>query len=331
MPFDGPVTTGLVRSRHAFIPDGVDLVLGEVDVVKADEAQVSLQDGRTLDGAMALHDALRRFIGGRLVVHVAETPIQCPVAPLEFAFLADSWLRRRGTRDQADLVYATPLSGAFTRPFASEHLGGMLERRGIDVEADFLVEHVDNAANALVSYDERRIPFDLLVTVPVNMGADFVARSGLGDELNLVPVDPHTLLSRQHDNVFAVGDASDIPASKAGSTALLDGRVRGELPRPRGGPADEPPLRRPGELLRGGGGREGAAHRLQLRRRAASWSVPAAHGRPARPDEGDASQPPGEAGLPVELLERAASGKAAADAWHGDHSGQATTGDLTCP
>ena len=95
----------------------------------------------------------------------------------------------------------------------------MLDERKIHVEPDFMVEHIDNEPKMLVSYDEREIPFDLLVTVPLNMGADFVARSGLGDELNYVPVDKHTLLSTTYDNIFALGDASDIPASKAGSVA----------------------------------------------------------------------------------------------------------------
>jgi sulfide:quinone oxidoreductase len=82
-----------------------------------------------------------------------------------------------------------------------------------------MVERIEPERKVLVSYDEREISFDLLVTVPLNMGADFVARSGLGDELNYVPVDRGTLLSRKHDNIFAVGDAGDIPASKAGSVA----------------------------------------------------------------------------------------------------------------
>jgi sulfide:quinone oxidoreductase len=82
-----------------------------------------------------------------------------------------------------------------------------------------MVERIDPKRKMLVSYDEREITFDLLVTVPVNMGADFVARSGLGDELNYVPVDKHTQLSTKFANIFAIGDASDIPASKAGSVA----------------------------------------------------------------------------------------------------------------
>ena len=114
-------------------------------------------------------------------------PIKCPVAPLEFTFLADAWLREHGLRDRVELVYVTPLPGAFTKPVASERLGGMLEERKVVVETDFLVESIDNERKCLVSYDEREVPFDLLVTVPLNMGADFVARSGSGRRAQLRP------------------------------------------------------------------------------------------------------------------------------------------------
>ncbi len=255
IPFGDYTREQVVRSRHAFLPDGVDFVTATVDRVDAEGNVVLLEDGRrldydqlviatgttprpdqtpgvldgewrrsifdfyTLEGAEALARALRDLDGGRLVVHITEMPIKCPVAPLEFTFLADAWLRRRGIRDRVEMVYVTPLDGAFTKPVASAHLGGMLDERKVLVETDFMIERVDPERKMLVSYDEREIPFDLLVTIPLNMGADFVARSGLGDELNYVPVDRHTLLSKKYDNVFAVGDASDIPASKAGSVA----------------------------------------------------------------------------------------------------------------
>jgi len=179
----------------------------------------SIFDFYTLEGSKALAEALSEFDRGRLVVHVTEMPIKCPVAPLEFVFLAESYLRERGIRDRVELTYVTPLPGAFTKPVASEHLGSMLDERKIALESDFMVESIDNEKKALVSYDEREVPFDLLVTVPLNMGADFVARSGMGDELNYVPVDKHTLQSKKYANVFAVGDAGDIPTSKAGSVA----------------------------------------------------------------------------------------------------------------
>jgi sulfide:quinone oxidoreductase len=253
VPFGTYTPEEVVRPRNRFLPSGVDLVIAEVDLVDPVKQTVRLVDGRelgydqlliaagvsprpdetpgmtdgewrrsifdfyTLDGAVALRDALARWAGGRLVVHVTETPIKCPVAPLEFAFLADAWFRKRGMRDQVDLVYVTPLDGAFTKPLAAARLGNMLRTRSIAVQTDFMVERVD--AKTLVSYDEREIPFDLLVTVPVNMGPDFIARSGLGNELNCVPVDKATLQSLRHPNVFAVGDVADLPISKAGSVA----------------------------------------------------------------------------------------------------------------
>jgi len=244
LPFGMYDVDQLSRPRHEFVPDGVELVLREIDRVDTDSNTVHLAHGQrldydylviatgtsprpdqtpgmlgsewrrsvfdfySLDGAQALATALADFDHGRLVVHVTEMPIKCPVAPLEFTFLAEAWLRAHHLRDRVELVYVTPLPGAFTKPVASEHLGGLLEERKVVVESDFLVESIDNERKCLVSYDEREVPFDLLVTVPLNMGADFVERSGLGDELNYVPVDKHTFLSTAHDNVFAVGYAS---------------------------------------------------------------------------------------------------------------------------
>lgn len=255
LPFGGYSHEQVVRSRHTFLPDGVDFVVASIEKVEPGENVVVLEGGRrlpydqlviatgttprpdqtpgmlgpewrrsifdfyTLDGAQALAAALDGFDTGRLVVHITEMPIKCPVAPLEFTFLAEAWLRERGIRDRVELTYVTPLDGAFTKPVASAHLGGMLEERKVHVETDFLVERIDPERKVLVSYDEREVPFDLLVTVPLNMGADFLAASGLGDELNYVPVDKHTQLSTTFDNIFAIGDASDIPASKAGSVA----------------------------------------------------------------------------------------------------------------
>lgn len=255
IPFGDYTRRDVVRRRRSQLDTGIDFIVAEVDRISADADVVALSDGRelrydflviasgttprpdqtpgmlgpewrrsifdfyTLEGAEALGDALESFDHGRLVVHIAEAPIKCPVAPLEFAFLADAWLRKQGVRDRVEMVFVTPLDAAFTQPVAAELLGGMLADREIRLEADFMVESVDDERKTLVSYDGREVPFDLLVTVPVNMGADFVERSGLGDELNYVPVDKHTFLSNAHDNVFALGDASNAPASKAGSVA----------------------------------------------------------------------------------------------------------------
>ncbi|HNJ78161.1 MAG TPA: FAD/NAD(P)-binding oxidoreductase, partial [Marmoricola sp.] len=179
-------------------------------------------DFYTLEGATRLRDALAGFSEGRILVHISEMPIKCPVAPLEFAFLADDYFRKRRIRHKVDITYVTPLDGAFTKPVASKKLGGLLEDRSIRVQTDFAVESVDPEKKTLNSFDGRELPFDLLVTVPTNMGAQFVIDSGMGDDLGYVPVDKHTLLADGHDNIFVIGDATNVPTSKAGAVAHFE-------------------------------------------------------------------------------------------------------------
>jgi sulfide:quinone oxidoreductase len=178
------------------------------------------------EGAEALHGALEQFDSGRLVVNVVDMPIKCPVAPLEFAFLADWYLRERKIRDQVELVYATPLDGAFTKPVASEELAGLLAEKEIELVTEFNAGEVDGVGGTLASYDGRELDFDLLVTVPVHSGAAYVERSpGLGDSLGFVPTDKHTLQTPVKSNVFALGDATDLPTSKAGSVTHFEAEV----------------------------------------------------------------------------------------------------------
>lgn len=255
IPFGMNAPSQARRSAHTFLGDGITLVMGEIQLVRPADKLVELADGRTLpydhlviatgahirpdmtegtlsdewhksvgefyslEGATALKRRLEAWTGGRLVMHITEMPIMCPVAPLEFVLLADSYLRKRGLRQATDIVLVTPLDGAFTKPVASRELGNLLEGRGITVEPDFMIERIDPAEKRIVSYDEREIPYDQLVTVPLNMGADFVGRSGLGDELNFVTVDKHTMQHTEHPEIFALGDAANLPTSKAGAVA----------------------------------------------------------------------------------------------------------------
>ena len=180
----------------------------------------------TVEGAEALRGALERLEGGRLVVNLVDMPIKCPVAPLEFAFLADWFLRERGVRERVELVYSTPLDGAFTKPLASERLAGLLAEKDIELVTEFNAGEVDAVGGTLTSYDGRVLDFDLLVTVPVHSGAAFLDLSpGLGDALGFVPTDRRTLQSTARPNVFALGDATDLPTSKAGSVTHFESEV----------------------------------------------------------------------------------------------------------
>ena len=183
-------------------------------------------DFYTIEGATALHEALDRFRGGRLVVNVVGMPIKCPPAPLEFSFLADWYFTQRGVRDHVDITYVTPLDGAFTKPTASRTLAHLLADKRIDLVTGFHTRRVDGERGVLYSRDDREVPFDLLVTIPVHVGADYVRHSqGLGDDAGFVRTNPHTLQTKVATNIFALGDATNLPASKAGSVAHFEADV----------------------------------------------------------------------------------------------------------
>ncbi len=256
IPFGTYTPQEVVKPKTNFFPSNVEVIWSEIIEIKPDENKVVLAeddkvisydilvvatgvdirpdqtenldgagwyqnifDFYTYEGSVKLAEALKRFEGGNLVVNVTEMPVKCPVAPLEFVFLADDYLRKRGIREKTELIYATPLPGAFTKPRASELLGHMFEERGITLESDYAIGSVDDKRNVISSYDDREIPYDLLVSVPTNMGMQAIEDSGIGDDLNYIEVDKFTLQSTRWPNMFAVGDVNNIPASKAGSVS----------------------------------------------------------------------------------------------------------------
>ncbi len=255
IPFGIYSKSEVIKPKRDFIPAGAELIMSAIEHIDPQQQRVKLKNGHliqydfliiatgcqvhpeqtpglmehewhksihdfyTLEGAMALAKYLRNWPGGRLVLNVVETPIKCPVAPLEFLMLADWFFHEQGIREKVDITYATPLSGAFTKPVASRYLGDILAQKGIHVVPDFMVEHVDPDAKKIISYDEQEVEYDLLVSVPLNMGDAVIAESGLGDELNFIPVDKHTFIHPQYSNIFVLGDAANLPTSKAGSVA----------------------------------------------------------------------------------------------------------------
>lgn len=256
IPFGIYGENDVIKPKRDYIPPGVEMIVSPIELIEPEKNQVqiakdnrilpydyliiatgtqprpeetpgligpewreTIHDFYTYEGAKALAKKLRTWQGGKLVVNIMELPYKCPVAPLEFIFLADWYFHQKQMRDRVNLTLVTPLPGAFTKPRATQLLGNILDEKGINLITDFYPERVEPEDKLLISYDETEIPYDLLVTVPVNMGADVIGRSGLGDELNHVPVDKHTFLSKEYDNIFALGDAANLPTSKAGSVA----------------------------------------------------------------------------------------------------------------
>jgi len=207
------------------IATGAKIAPEEVPGMQGSGWQKDVFDFYTFEGALALRDKLRDWTGGKLVVHITEMPIKCPVAPLEFAFLADSYFKNKHIRDQVEITFVTPLSGAFTKPKATAALQHLLDEKNIHIESDFAIEQVDNDRKVIVDYGGREVPYDLLVTVPTNKGDEVIARSEMGDDLNFVPTNKATLQSLVYDNIFALGDATNIAASKAGSVAHFEAEI----------------------------------------------------------------------------------------------------------
>ncbi|RMH64622.1 MAG: NAD(P)/FAD-dependent oxidoreductase [Calditrichaeota bacterium] len=251
----------VIKPKRDFYPSNIDVIIAPIEIIEPDANRVKLADGRvivydlmiiatgsrinpgetegmlgdkwhknifdfyTIEGATALRNFIKYWEGGKMVVNVVEMPIKCPVAPLEFVFLADWYFTEQGIRDKVDIEYVTPLPGAFTKPIAAKFLGEFLTKKNIKLTSDFSAGRVDQENNTLYSWEEEAINYDLLVTIPTNMGSEVIGRSGMGDELNFIPTDPHTLQSKKWDNVFVLGDATDLPSSKAGSVAHFEADV----------------------------------------------------------------------------------------------------------
>jgi sulfide:quinone oxidoreductase len=253
IPFGIYTRQDVIKPKADFIPSGVKLLFNKIDKIEPDKNRVLLDGGTvlsydwliiatgtrmvpeetpglkdklwhkkifdfyTIDGAVALYEFFRNWEGGRLVLAISEMPIKCPVAPLEFVFLADHHFTEIGIRDKVDISFVTPLPGAFTKPRTSKLLGDLMIEKNIRVVPEFYIEHIDNDEQKIISYDQKEVPFDVLAIIPVNMGSDVIIQSGMGDDLGFVPTDKYTLRSSQYENIFVLGDASNIPASKAGS------------------------------------------------------------------------------------------------------------------
>ena len=219
----------VIKPKRDFFPPGSNVIVSEIEKIEPENNRVilannvilsydyliiatgskinpneteGLKDGLwyknifdfyTVEGACGLANFFKHWEGGKLVLNISEMPIKCPVAPLEFVFLADWYFTEKGIRDKVDIHFVTPLPGAFTKPKASAILGDFLTKKNIHLTTEFNIARVDNENKKIISWDEIEIPFDVLVSIPTNMGDDVIQRSGMGDELNFVPTDKHSL------------------------------------------------------------------------------------------------------------------------------------------
>lgn len=256
VPFGGMPPERLERSERSLLRRMVDLVIGDVCRIAPDEQYVEMADGTRIpfdylviatgarldpgavpgfaegahhfysaEAALRLHAALREFQGGKVVIGVADIPYKCPPAPLEFAFMLDDYLRERGLRERTSITYTYPIGRVFTIESVAEFVTPLLEERDIAYETFFNTESVDPVARKLIAMEGMDLDYDLLVLVPPHRGSQIISDSGLGDFQGWVATDRETLQVKGHPNLYAIGDATDLPVSKSGAAAHFEARV----------------------------------------------------------------------------------------------------------
>jgi sulfide:quinone oxidoreductase len=271
IPFGIYSSSDVVKPKRNLLPKRVEVIFADIELIEPDKNKVTLSDKKTIHydylvvstgcyidpdetpglregwhknifdfytpaGAAKLHQFLETWQGGRLVLNVAEMPIKCPVAPLEFIMLTDWYFRKRGIRNKVELIYATPLTGAFTKPVCATMLADVLKEKNITIVPEFNIMEADTTKQVIRSYDETEVPYDVLVSIPINKGAEVIKNSGMGDSLNFIPTNKHTLQTDKWQNIFVIGDAANVPTSKAGSVAhfMLEILVENMLSHMRG-------------------------------------------------------------------------------------------------
>ena len=253
IPFGIYSSNDVLKPKKEFIPKGVEFVLDEVVTIRTDQRRVEtirttydydwlvvatgcdiypteidgMMDGwrqdifdfYTLQGAMALRKKLKYFESGKVVLNIAEIPYKCPIAPLEFVFMADWFFTVNGVRDKVEIEFVTPLDNVFTKPVAAKALAQIAQKKHIKVTPYFDIAQVNTREKTIESHKGDKVGYDLLVAIPPNMGDKALIDSELGDPVGFVPTDNLTLKAEKAERVYVVGDASNVPTSKAGSVA----------------------------------------------------------------------------------------------------------------
>jgi sulfide:quinone oxidoreductase len=250
----------LQRPERSLLDKRVQLIVGNVALVDEASRVVTLEDGLPLsydhlvlasgsrivpeviehfeteahhfysaDAALRLRQALDAFRGGRIVIGIAGMPYKCPPAPLEVAFLIEAELRQRGIRDRSEIDFLSPIGRAFTIESVSDMATPILAEKSIHLNTFCNVETIDPARKMVQTLEGEDFPYDLLILVPPHRGQQFLIDSGLAPAPGgWLPTDRATLRVGGRPNVFALGDATDLPLSKAGSTAHFEAPVVAE-------------------------------------------------------------------------------------------------------
>ncbi|MCB0569572.1 MAG: NAD(P)/FAD-dependent oxidoreductase [Phaeodactylibacter sp.] len=268
------------RSMSSLIPKGAKWIQEYVEDVLPDENAVVLKDGARieydylvacpgiqidLDGIDGLKETmgkngvcsnyvdpnytwqvLQEFKGGTAIFTQPATPIKCGGAPQKIMYLADDYWRKKGVRNDSDILFITPGSVIFgVEPFAST-LMKVVDRKGLQLRFFHKITKIDGE-NKRVFFDivqpfekishlcynyrdvdesdvvqgHASMKFDMLHLAPPQSAPDFIKRSKLafhdGPSKGWINVNHFSLQHNDYPNVFALGDAAALPTAKTGA------------------------------------------------------------------------------------------------------------------
>jgi sulfide:quinone oxidoreductase len=254
IPFGIYSSDDVLKPKRDFIPTGVDFVVDNVTKVDTEQRKLETEKGDsydydwlvvstgcrivpeevegmmdvwgedvfsfyTLEDAVALRRKMKYFDSGKVVLNIAEFPYKCPIAPIEFVFMADWFFQVNGVRDKVEIEFVTPVDNIFTKPVAAKALRAFADKKNIKVTSHFDLAKVNASEKTIESHKGEKVGYDLLVSIPPNFGDKAITDSGIGDPMGYMQVDPHTLKAQNADRIFVLGDATNVPTSKAGSVA----------------------------------------------------------------------------------------------------------------
>jgi sulfide:quinone oxidoreductase len=247
----------LYRDQKSLLEPGIDFHVDPVVEFQLDDNRVKTESGATYDydilaiatgsriapetipglaenaemfyteeTAVKMFKRLQSFEGGKVVITVG-VPHKCPMAPLEITFMLNDYFKERGIRDKVELHYTYPIGRTHSLENVAKWATPEFDRLGITYETLFNMKEVDGKKKILRSEEGTEVNYDLLIAIPAHKGMEVVENSGLGQN-GWIPTDRKRLNMEGRDNVFVLGDTTNLPISKAGSTAHFEAETLGE-------------------------------------------------------------------------------------------------------
>lgn len=165
---------------------------------------------------------IRSFKGGNAIFTQPNTPVKCGGAPQKIMYLADDYFRKSGVRNKAQVTFCSANASIFAVKKYADTLEKVILRKQIDARyRRNLIELKPETKEAVFVHldtnEHETLKYDMIHVTPPMKAPDFIAQSALADAGGWVDVDKFTLQHKRHENVFGIGDCSNLPTSKTGA------------------------------------------------------------------------------------------------------------------